>query len=95
MVLVLFDHDRGELDELSLQAVTYGRELAASTSEPLEALVVAGNPEEVHRQLEPWAELCDLVLLYCPPSLEPAETKANHEAMIAAFATSGRGCAGA
>lgn len=69
--------------------------LQAVTEEMLEALVVAGNPEEVHRQLEPWAELCDLVLLYCPPYLEPAETKANHEAMIAAFATSGRGCAGA
>ncbi len=39
MVLVLVDHDHGQLDELSLQAVTYGRELAASTGEPLEALV--------------------------------------------------------
>jgi electron transfer flavoprotein alpha subunit len=40
MVLVLVDHDRGELDELSLQSLTYGRELAESTGEPLEALVV-------------------------------------------------------
>ncbi len=40
MVLVLVDHENGEIDEASLQTVTYGRELAASTGEPLEALVV-------------------------------------------------------
>jgi electron transfer flavoprotein alpha subunit len=43
MVLVLVDHDHGQLDELSLQAVTYGRELASSTGEPLEALVVGAD----------------------------------------------------
>jgi electron transfer flavoprotein alpha subunit len=40
VVLVLVDHDHGQLDELSLQAVTYGRRLAAGVGEPLEALVV-------------------------------------------------------
>ncbi|MEO8107083.1 MAG: electron transfer flavoprotein subunit alpha/FixB family protein [Actinomycetes bacterium] len=40
MVLVLVDYENGEIDEASLQAVTYGRELAASTGEPLEALVI-------------------------------------------------------
>lgn len=40
MVLVLVDHENGEIDEASLQTVTYGRELATSTGEPLEALVV-------------------------------------------------------
>ena len=40
MVLVLVDHENGEIDEASLQTVTYGRELAASTGEPLEAIVV-------------------------------------------------------
>lgn len=39
MVLVLVDHENGEMDEASLQAVTYGRELAASTGESLEALI--------------------------------------------------------
>lgn len=43
MVLVLVDHDHGQLDELSLQAVTYGRELAASTGEQLDALVVGAD----------------------------------------------------
>jgi 5,10-methylenetetrahydromethanopterin reductase len=61
--------------------------LNAVTEEMLDALILAGTAEEVHRQLEPWKELCDLVLLYCPPHLEPAETKANHEAMIAAFSS--------
>ena len=40
MVLVLVDHENGEIDEASLQTVTYGRELAAAAGEPLEALVV-------------------------------------------------------
>ncbi|MCZ3385709.1 MAG: electron transfer flavoprotein subunit alpha/FixB family protein [Actinomycetia bacterium] len=47
MVLVLVDHDHGQLDELSLQAVTYGRELAASTGEPLDALVVGADGRSV------------------------------------------------
>ena len=40
MVLVYVEHENGEVDELSLQAVTYARELAASSGEPLEAVVV-------------------------------------------------------
>ena len=42
MVLVLVEHDRGALNELSLQALTLGRDLAAATGEPLEA-VIAGD----------------------------------------------------
>jgi alkanesulfonate monooxygenase SsuD/methylene tetrahydromethanopterin reductase-like flavin-dependent oxidoreductase (luciferase family) len=64
--------------------------LNAVTEEMLDALILAGTPEEVHRQLEPWKELCDLVLLYCPLHLEPAETTANHEAMIAPVVASRR-----
>ena len=62
--------------------------LDAVTEEMLDALVVAGTPDDVRRQLLPWEGLCDLLLLYCPPALtmEPAETRANHEAIIAAFA---------
>lgn len=47
MVLVLIDHDHGQLDELSLQAVTYGRELAASAGEPLDALVVGDDGRDL------------------------------------------------
>ncbi len=61
--------------------------LNAVTEEMIDALAFAGTPEDVHRQLEPWEGLFDLLLLYSPPNLaiNPAETKANHEAMIAAF----------
>jgi len=62
--------------------------LNAVTEEMIDALVVAGTPDDVHRQLEPSEGLCDLLLLYCPPHFtDPAETQANHEAMIAAFST--------
>jgi electron transfer flavoprotein alpha subunit len=40
MILVLADHDRGELSELSLQAVELGRQLAATSGVELHALVV-------------------------------------------------------
>ncbi|HVQ88026.1 MAG TPA: electron transfer flavoprotein subunit alpha/FixB family protein [Actinomycetes bacterium] len=40
MVLVWVDHDRGRVDELSLQAVTFARVLAAASNEELDALVV-------------------------------------------------------
>jgi electron transfer flavoprotein alpha subunit len=47
MVLVLVDHDHGQLDDLSLQAVTYARELAASSGESLDALVVGSDGRAV------------------------------------------------
>jgi hypothetical protein len=61
--------------------------LNAVTEEMIDALVVAGAPDDVHRQLEPWEGLYDL-LLYCPPHFaDPTEMQANHEAMIAVFGT--------
>jgi alkanesulfonate monooxygenase SsuD/methylene tetrahydromethanopterin reductase-like flavin-dependent oxidoreductase (luciferase family) len=62
--------------------------LDAVTDDMLDALVLAGTPDDVRRQATDWEELCDLLILYCPPSLamEPAETRANHEAIIATFA---------
>jgi electron transfer flavoprotein alpha subunit len=43
MVLVLAEHDRGTLNDLSLQAMALGRQLAASAGEPLDAIVVGGD----------------------------------------------------
>jgi len=51
MVLVLVDHNRGVVDDLSLQAVTYGRSLAASSGELLEAVVVGADGREVAASL--------------------------------------------
>ena len=63
--------------------------LDAVTEEMIDALVLAGTPEDVRAQATSWEDFCDLLILYCPPSLtmEPAETRANHEAIITTFAT--------
>ena len=42
MVLVLVEHDGGEVDELSLQALALARELA--TGEPVSAARRSGRP---------------------------------------------------
>jgi alkanesulfonate monooxygenase SsuD/methylene tetrahydromethanopterin reductase-like flavin-dependent oxidoreductase (luciferase family) len=59
----------------------------AVTEEMIDALAFAGTPDEVRQQAAAWEELCDVLILYCPPGLtrEPAETRANHEAIIATF----------
>jgi len=63
--------------------------LDAVTEEMLDALVLAGTPDDVRRQLAAWEDLYDVLILYCPPSLalDPAETKAIHEAIITTFAS--------
>ena len=61
--------------------------LHAVTDEMIEALALAGTPDDVRQQLERFDGLADTVLLFCPHlAVEPAETKANHDAMIEAFA---------
>jgi electron transfer flavoprotein alpha subunit len=47
VVLVLAEHDRGTLNDLSLQAMALGRQLAASAGEPLDAIVVGGDGESL------------------------------------------------
>jgi electron transfer flavoprotein alpha subunit len=42
-VLVLVEHDRGTLDDLSLQAVALGRTLASALGEPLDGVVVGSE----------------------------------------------------
>ena len=51
MILVLVDHDRGELAELSLQAVAFGRQLAAANGSELHALVVGADGKGVAASL--------------------------------------------
>ena len=51
MVLVFVDHDGGVVDELSLQALTYGRQLATGAGEPLEAIVVGADGRDVAASL--------------------------------------------
>ena len=62
--------------------------LNAVTDEMIDELILAGTPDDVHRQLERLDGLFDTVQLVCPTfAVDPAETKANHEAMIEAFST--------
>lgn len=46
-VLVLIDHDAGEVSEIALQAVTLGRRLADGLDTPLEAVVIGAGGEGV------------------------------------------------
>lgn len=43
MILGLIDHDRGKLNELSLEMLTFGRRLASELNAPLEAILI-GEP---------------------------------------------------
>lgn len=61
--------------------------LAAVTEEMIDALVLAGTPDDVRRQLRAFDGLFETTLLFCPFfAVEPDVTRANHEAMIEAFA---------
>ena len=57
------------------------------TEEMVDALVIAGTPDEARAQLKRHEGLVDTVVLYCPTfAVEAVESKANHEAIIEAFA---------
>jgi probable F420-dependent oxidoreductase len=57
------------------------------TEDMIDALVLAGTPDEVRKKLEAFEGLFETLILYCPmPWLEPEESKANHKAMIETFA---------
>jgi 5,10-methylenetetrahydromethanopterin reductase len=58
------------------------------TDEMVDALVLAGTPDEVHRQLEPFRDCFDTLILLSPTfAAEPAQIRENHEAIIDAFAS--------
>jgi len=61
--------------------------LNAVTDDMVDALVIAGTPDEARAQLKRHEGLVDTVVLYCPTfAVEAAESKGNHEAIIEAFA---------
>ena len=47
MILALAEHDRGVLNELSLQGMALGRSLAAGAGEPLEAVAVGAEAKAI------------------------------------------------
>ena len=52
MILGVIDHDRGSLDPLSLQMLTFGRRLAEPLGLPLHAVVLGDEAKELARRLE-------------------------------------------
>jgi probable F420-dependent oxidoreductase len=59
----------------------------AVTEDMLDTLILAGTPDDVHRQLERFEGLFETLILYAPSfMMTPEETRGSHEAMIAAFA---------
>ncbi len=57
------------------------------TEDMIDALALAGTPDDVRGQLDRFEGLFETILLYCPnPFVEREESLANHEAMIDAFA---------
>lgn len=61
--------------------------LAGVTEDMIDALVLAGTPDDVRTQMARYEGIVDTLILYSPTfAVEAAETKANHAAMIAALA---------
>jgi electron transfer flavoprotein alpha subunit len=51
MILGLVDHDRGKLNDLTLEMLTLGRQLAARTNVPLQALLVGAEARPLAERL--------------------------------------------
>ena len=61
--------------------------LDAVTDDMIDTLILAGTADDVRRQIKQFDGLFETPLLFCPFFFtDPAETKANHVAMIEAFA---------
>ena len=57
------------------------------TDDMIDALILSGTPDDVRRQLSNFDDFFETTLLFCPFFfVDPAESKANHVAMIEAFA---------
>src|SRR5688572_10123310 len=51
MVLVFIDHDRGILNPLCLQVLTFGRELSESLGVPLHGVLIGSDTTGLHDEL--------------------------------------------
>jgi probable F420-dependent oxidoreductase len=61
--------------------------LNAVTEDMIDALVLAGTPDDVRKQLDKFEGQFETVMLLTPFfAVDPAESKANHEAIIDTFA---------
>ena len=61
--------------------------LNAVTDDMIDALVLAGTPDDVRKQLDKFDGLFETVMFLTPFfAVAPAESKANHDAIIDTFA---------
>ena len=61
--------------------------LTSVTDDMIDALVLAGTPDDVRHQLRAFAGLFDTLLLLSPSfAADPQQVQENNAAMIAAFA---------
>ena len=61
--------------------------MLAVTDDMIDALVFAGTPDNVHKQLDKFLGLFETVMFLTPFfAVDPAESKANHDAIIDTFA---------
>ena len=51
MILTLIEHDRGKLNELSLEALTFGHRLARQLGQPLEAVLIGAEAQPLAERL--------------------------------------------
>jgi electron transfer flavoprotein alpha subunit len=71
MISVFVEHDRSQLDVLSLQALTYGRRLATAVGVPLHAIVVGDDSTKLQELLSPYG-VSQLYLIQHPRLAEYA-----------------------
>jgi probable F420-dependent oxidoreductase len=58
------------------------------SEEMVDALVLAGTPDDIHRQLEPFENCFETLILLSPTfAAEPEQVRENHKSFIAAFAS--------
>ncbi|MCY4086219.1 MAG: LLM class flavin-dependent oxidoreductase [Actinomycetia bacterium] len=81
-----FANDYSRVREAFLAGDPFGA-IELVTDEMVEALALAGTPEEVRRRLDRYQGVVDFVMIYAPTFLlGPDVVRAEHEAMIDAFA---------
>lgn len=54
MILGIIEHDRGVIDATSLQMLTLGRDLAAQTGTPLEAVLIGDDAASLEEAIKPF-----------------------------------------
>ncbi len=86
---ILEHHGMGEVGaecHRALKSFDIKAMAAAIPDELVDAIAIAGTPDEARDRLQQWQGLCDEVLLYAPTiAVSPEDLEANHAAMFEVF----------